>query len=153
MINPLHRLLEPFGETRRTNDPCATFVTLVIVDQGGTPVSRIITVRETTDAGLIASVSTTSPKVAQLVADKWEVLCFWPSLMAQCRLRGHAHIQHNEATAANWNMRPKTSRLVDTYHASMRPQSSPIIISSINSSGFSEGRPTFIVIQLSLAGH
>jgi pyridoxamine 5'-phosphate oxidase len=90
------------------------------------PVSRIITVREVTGNGLIASISATSPKVAQLVAHRWEVLCFWPSLMVQCRLRGHVRIQHDDATVASWRTRPKSSRLVDTYHASGRPQSSPI---------------------------
>ena len=80
--------------------------------------------REATDTCLIASVSATSPKVAQLAAGKWEVLCFWSSL--KCRLRGHAHLQHDEATAASWRTRPKASRLADTYHASVRPQSSRI---------------------------
>jgi pyridoxamine 5'-phosphate oxidase len=126
MSNPLHRLLDFFEQARRASDPCATFVTLVTVDHVGMPVSRIITVREITGDGLVASISATSPKVAQLAADRWEVLCFWPSLMVQCRLRGHAHIQHDEATVASWRTRPKSSRLVDTYHASARAQSSPI---------------------------
>lgn len=126
MTDPLHRLLELFQQARRANDPCATFVTLATVDDDGMPVSRIITVREVTEIYLVASVCATSPKVSQLATDKWEVLCFWPSLMVQCRLRGHARIQHDEATVANWRVRPNASRLVDTYHARGRSQSSPI---------------------------
>lgn len=126
MTNPLHQLIDLFERARHANDPCATFVTLVTVDTSGIPVSRIITVREVTSSGLIASISSTSPKVAQLAADKWEVLCFWPSLMVQCRLRGRARIQHDEVTIASWRARPKASRLADTYHARGRSQSSPI---------------------------
>jgi pyridoxamine 5'-phosphate oxidase len=126
MTNPLHRVLDLFEQASRVSDPCAMFVTLVTLDDGGMPVARVITVREVTDNGLIASISATSPKVAQLAADKWEVLCFWPSLMIQCRLRGHARIQHDQATVASWRARPKASRLADTYHARGRSQSSPI---------------------------
>jgi hypothetical protein len=79
MTNPRHRLVDFFEQARRASDPCATFVTLVTLDHGGTLASRIITVREVTGNGLIASISAASPKVAQLVADRWELLCFWPS--------------------------------------------------------------------------
>lgn len=47
-------------------------------------------------------------------------------LLAQCRLRGRARIQHDEATAASWRTRPESSRLVDTYHARAQRQSSPV---------------------------
>jgi pyridoxamine 5'-phosphate oxidase len=127
MAGPLQRLVAYFDEARSVGDPCATFATFTTVDTEGVPMSRVITIRDVSSAGITASVNAASPKVSQLLANgKWELLGFWPSLMVQFRLRGTATVVHDQFARSGWEKKSAESQLADLYHATVRSQSSPV---------------------------
>lgn len=110
-------------QAQAAGDAMALFATLTTIDADGWPMSRTVTLRSIDGESICLSVNLASPKCGQLQANRrYELLIFWPSAMAQYRLRGDYALE--AVGDSDWQRKPAHSCLADLYHSNHRAQSS-----------------------------
>jgi pyridoxamine 5'-phosphate oxidase len=117
--DPMAELLALWQAARAAQDGAANYIALSTLDETGCPASRMLTLRE-----LVCYINSESPKALQLQADaRFELLCFWPSLMVSARVRGSSSLRREQAFLDGWRTKPKASRYADLLHTRLKQSS------------------------------
>lgn len=125
--SPLEAIIESYAQAIDAQDPMAEFCNLITIDPEGYPQSRTVTIRNITNESIVIYANTQSPKIQHLAqCPKYEINLFWPTIMAQYRLRGSYKIEYTEDFGAKWHQKPYAGKLMDIYNAHGRRQSTPI---------------------------
>ena len=118
MSDPVNFLLRSYAQAQDSGDPNAKFCALTTLDEGGFPVSRMVTVREMSPEGVSIYINGRSPKVDQLKNNpNYELLFFWPSMIRQFRLRGSYEIYFSEKQRQSWGDKPYAGKLYDLFQS------------------------------------
>ena len=108
-------------------DPLANLCVLATVDGEGAPALRTLVVRGVDARAVQVFINRNSPKWAELHASgRFELLCHYPGLGLQYRLRGRVADHDLDAVRASWVRKPYRTKLVDWYYEHERPQSAPL---------------------------
>lgn len=108
-------------------DPLANLCVLATVDGEGAPALRTLVVRGVDARAVQVFINRNSPKWAELHASgRFELLCYYPGLGLQYRLRGRVADHDLDAVRASWVRKPYRTKLVDWYYEHERPQSAPL---------------------------
>ena len=108
-------------------DPLANLCVLATVDGEGAPALRTLVVRGVDARAVQVFINRNSPKWAELRASgRFELLCYYPGLGLQYRLRGRVADHDLDAVRASWARKPYRTKLVDWYYEHERPQSAPL---------------------------
>ena len=105
-------------------DPLADLCVLATVDRQGCPALRTLVVRGIDTRAVYLFVNRSSPKWAELHASgRFELLCHYPRLGLQYRLRGAVAAYDLDAVRRSWVRKPYRTRLLDWYYEWERGQS------------------------------
>ena len=108
-------------------DPMADRCVLATVDEGGAPALRTLVLRGVDARAIQVFVNRHSPKWTELHASgRFELLCWYPSLGLQYRLRGGVEAHDPDAVRRSWMRKPYRTRLLDWYYEHEREQSAPL---------------------------
>ena len=108
-------------------DPLADLCVLATLDEEGAPALRTLVVRGVDARAVQVFINRSSPKWAELHASgRFELLCYYPGLGLQYRLRGRVTDHDLDAVRASWVRKPYRTKLLDWYYERERPQSAPL---------------------------
>ncbi|GAA4649516.1 hypothetical protein GCM10023116_17900 [Kistimonas scapharcae] len=125
--NPIDQLVHHYQRAIRGRDPLARSANLVTIDEAGLPRTRMITLRQVSEAGIDIYVNRESPKAQQLQENgRYELHIFWPQDFIQFRIRGGYCYRQDEAFRHGWAGKPVYSQIADVLHETVAPQSSVI---------------------------
>lgn len=126
---PMKLLQESRAKARALQDPSAKYCTLATLEETDSSQVRMRTlvVREITDESCLLFVNKNAQKnLHDFQSAKLEVLFFYPSLMAQFRLRGMLSFMPEEELKKRWQHKPYEAKLLDHYYAAYQSQSSSL---------------------------
>lgn len=127
--HPMELLIQARQSARSRNDPAARYCTLATINEAhsGQPRMRTLVVRDVTQAACLLFVNRQGQKnLHDLPKAKVEVLFFYPSLMAQFRLRGRLSLMSEKALVSHWQHKPYEAKLLDHFYATYLPQSAAL---------------------------
>ena len=126
MISPVAKFHQYWRIAKEQGDISARYCTLATVDDKGQCSMRTLVLREVTADSFIIFINNTSPKWQDISnGQDIELLCFWPSLMRQHRIRGKCTIMCERTMKAHWARKPYESKLLDYFYQT-HPQSTEI---------------------------
>ena len=121
---PMAILAEDRERARALSDPLADLCWLATVDAQGQPALRTLVVREIDAHAVRIFINRSSPKWAELHASgRFELLCYYPGLRRQYRLRGRIAELDQAMVHRSWRAKPYATRLLDWYYQHERRQS------------------------------
>ncbi len=127
MDNPIDMLIDSFQQAKAAGDTNGPFFAMTTLDESGFPMSRTVTVREISSAGIVIYINRVSPKIEQLKLNPaYELLFFWPSQLRQFRVRGSYEIFENEDQRCSWEQKPYAGKLYDLFQIEGLSQSSEL---------------------------
>jgi len=127
IANPWKFFLEARESARAQNDPLTDLAYFATVNAYGQPSLRSLVLRHADDEGIRVFLNTLSPKWEDLQENpEYEILCYWPTLKQQFRVRGSWLLLPKEEILQGWQKQPHESKILDWYYQTHEQQSSPI---------------------------
>lgn len=122
--DPMALLARDRERARTLSDPLADLCWLATLDAEGHPALRTLVVRGIDAHALRIFVNCSSPKWAELHASgRFELLCYYPGLRRQYRLRGRIEELDRAMVHRSWRAKPRATRLLDWYYQHEHRQS------------------------------
>ncbi|MDX1492147.1 MAG: pyridoxamine 5'-phosphate oxidase family protein [Pseudohongiellaceae bacterium] len=126
MISPVTKFQQYWRLAKEQGDISAKYCTLATVDESGQSRLRTLVLRDVTVDSFIVFINSSSPKWIDVNSSgSLELLCFWPSLMRQHRIRGSLSVLSQSEMKLHWVRKPYESKLLDYFYYE-HPQSSEI---------------------------
>ena len=124
--DPVEALHGEREAARAASDANAELCWLATADATGLPSVRTIVLRDV-DGAFALFVNATSPKWQDLRdRPRVQVVCWYPTLQRQWRLRATARAFPHEVVSRHWHRRPRITQVLDHLYAGERGQSTPM---------------------------
>ena len=127
VTDPMALLAADRERASAAGDPMADLCVLATVDGRGAPALRTLVLRGIDSRSILIFINRSSPKWAELHRlGRFELLCYYPTLGLQYRLRGGVSEHDVDAVHRSWKRKPYRTKLIDWYYERERPQSAEL---------------------------
>jgi pyridoxamine 5'-phosphate oxidase len=124
--DPIAALHDEREAARAAQDANAELCWLATADADGLPSVRTIVLRDV-DGSFALFVNATSPKWHDMSArPQVQIVCWYPSLQRQWRLRARVLAFPHEVVSRHWHRRPRITQVLDHLYAGQRGQSTSL---------------------------
>lgn len=127
--NPMNVLQQVREKALSQRDPNSRYCTLATLEQQA-PLqvrTRTLVVRDVSSEACLLFVNRSAQKnLGDLPDASVEVLFFYPTLMAQFRLRGSLSLMSASALEPHWQHKPYEAKLLDHFYQDYQPQSATL---------------------------